>query len=93
MLVVLERELGLSDLSSSERDVLLAAHSLTDTRGQIVCSTDIRNHDLVRDLPPATYHRALRSLQERGLIRKARGARAKLYILAESDPEAARRVG
>lgn len=82
MLRVLERDLGLDAISSAERDVLLAAQSLTRERGEVVHSTDIRRHDLVKDLAQATYHRALRSLQERGLVQKADGSRAKSYVVA-----------
>jgi hypothetical protein len=82
MLHVLERDLGLNELSSSERDIFLAAQSLTKERGQVVYSKDIREHRLVKEFPPATYHRALRALQDRGLVLKADGSKAKSYVVS-----------
>jgi hypothetical protein len=82
MLHVLERDLGLNDLTRSERDVLLAAQSLTMERGEVVYSRDIRKHNLVKEFPPATYHRSLRALQDRGLVKKADGSKAKSYVVA-----------
>ncbi|MEM6889905.1 MAG: hypothetical protein AAF636_17445 [Pseudomonadota bacterium] len=79
----LERDLGLSELSTPERDVFLAAQSLTDRSGRVIFSTDIRHHALVKDVPPATYHRALRVLLERGFLQKAHGAKAKSYVVPE----------
>ncbi len=81
MLRRMEREVGLDALSRVEQDVFLAAHSLTREAGDIVQSERIRKHRLVRDVPSATYHRALRALLELGLLENARGSRARLYVV------------
>lgn len=82
VLRALEKESGLDDLSGAELDILLVAKGLSGKFGEVVNSKDIRDHELIRSFPPATYHRALRMLLERGLLRRAEGAKAKSYIVA-----------
>ncbi|QJF51819.1 hypothetical protein [Roseobacter ponti] len=77
----MERDLGLDDLSQAELDVFLAAQSIATLPEDVITSTEMRHHDLVAPFPPATYHRALRALVDRGLLKKAKGAKAKSYVL------------
>jgi DNA-binding MarR family transcriptional regulator len=77
----MEYELGLDDLGQVELDILLAAQSLNPPPNGVVTSNDMRQHKLVAGFPPATFHRALRSLIDRGYLKKAEGAKAKSYIL------------
>lgn len=79
----MERDLGLDDLSSTELDIFLAAQSLGGKRGEVITTNDLRSHELVSAFPPATYHRALRALVDRGYLNKAKGAKAKSYVLAQ----------
>lgn len=79
----MERDLGLDDLSPVELDVFLAAQNVASEEDALLTTTKLRSHELVRDFPPATYHRALKSLVQRGYLKKAKGAKAKTYILAE----------
>ena len=81
MLLEMERDIGLSDLSTTERDVFLAAHALSKEGGEAVSSDRIRRHALVADLAQATYHRALRSLVGSGLIEKAAGYKSRHYVV------------
>lgn len=81
MLRRMEREVGLEGLSPVEKDVFLAAHSLTREPGDIVQSEQIRKHRLVKCVSPATYHRALRTLLENGLLENARGSKSRLYVV------------
>lgn len=73
--------MGLDVLSPTELDVFLAAHNLSETRGEVVESVQIRTHDLVKPLAQATYHRALRSLLKLGLLERASGSKAKTYVV------------
>lgn len=77
----MERDLGLGDLSKAEMDIFLVAQSLTKSAGDVVRSHDLRNHEFTAPLAPATFHRGLRSLLNRGLLRKADGSKAKDYIV------------
>jgi hypothetical protein len=81
MLHQMELDIGMGDLSRVERDVLLAAHMLTDNLGDSVETDQIRGHLFVNTLSPATYHRALRSLLDYGFLEYAAGAKSKQYVL------------
>lgn len=85
----MELELGLEDLSAAELDVFLAAQSIGSDEDAVITTTELRSHDLVSVFPPATYHRALRALVERGYLKKAKGAKAKTYVLAKHGTEKA----
>ena len=61
----MERDLGLEDLSAVELDVFLAAQSVASEDDALLTSAQLRNHELVEDIPPATFHRALKSLVQR----------------------------
>lgn len=78
----MERDVGLDKLSPSERDVFLAARSLTDQPGEVIGSDAIRSHKFVRSIAQATYHRALRTLVGRGMLARAEGTKAKSYVVA-----------
>ncbi|MBE3637313.1 hypothetical protein [Mangrovicoccus algicola] len=81
MLRQLERDVGLDRLSRTERDVLLAAHSLSVTPGAVVSSDQIRSHPLVASVTQATFYRAVRSLLGCGFLERATGSRAKSYTV------------
>lgn len=76
----MEKDVGLDALTSTERNVLLAAYSLALTSNHIIESAQLRNHVLVKPVAQATYHRALRSLQHHGFLEKAGNSKAKSYI-------------
>ncbi|MGO4915665.1 hypothetical protein [Pseudogemmobacter sp. W21_MBD1_M6] len=86
MLRDMERELGLSVLSGAEKDILLAANSLSKELGDVISSDNIRRHALVEPHAQATYHRALRALVGRGLIKKASGSKARAYVVCLEAP-------
>ncbi|GGG77205.1 hypothetical protein GCM10011415_27610 [Salipiger pallidus] len=81
MLRQLERDVGLDELTRFERDVLLVAHGLCRTPGEIIRSEQIREHPLVRHSGQATFYRAIRSLMERGLLERAGSSKAKTYVV------------
>ncbi|MFD0860133.1 MarR family transcriptional regulator [Roseovarius aquimarinus] len=78
----MERDLGLSDLSHSERDVLYAFHNVASTYGNDEISSDAVKQQLrVTGMKHATFHRALRKLLDLGLVLHAEDSRAKFYKL------------
>jgi len=81
MLREMERDVGLQDLSPTELDVFLAAHSVSGQGGDGVTSAEIRHHELVTGLAQATYHRALRSLLNLGLLERADGFKTRRYVV------------
>lgn len=87
MLRDMEQELGLNVLSGAEKDILLAARSLSKDLGDVVSSDNIRRHVLVEPHAQATYHRALRTLVGRGLMKKASGSKARAYVVCLETPD------
>jgi uncharacterized protein YceH (UPF0502 family) len=81
ILMRMERDVGLDGLTSAEKDVFLAVQSLSAKVGAVVASNEIRNHQNVRSLSQATYHRILRTLLERGLLGRAAGSKANSYVV------------
>ena len=81
MLRELERDVGLDELSRTERDVLLAAHSLCDAPGDVISSEQIRGHQLLQPVAQATLYRAIRRLLGLGLLERASDTKARSYIV------------
>ena len=81
MLHDMERSAGLSDLSPIERDVLYAVSELDAGSGEVVRSETIHAHDLVRGVPVATFHRAVRELVQRNFLQMAPGRKRGAYVL------------
>ena len=63
-----ERTIGLADLSTAQRDVYYAVSLLQAKQGAGVKASQIIEHDLVANLPRATFYRALKFLHGKGLI-------------------------
>jgi DNA-binding MarR family transcriptional regulator len=81
---VMLSDLGLEDLSANERAVLLAmsACASRDHDGQPVSHTEqARAHRLARQISQPTFHRNLRRLADRGIVRKADGLGAGEYVI------------
>ncbi len=84
LLFDMEASLGLAELSHNERDVLYAINEVAAGSPKAARSEAIRNHPLAAAIPQATYHRALKSLVERGVIAHAPDTKAGLYVVAAS---------
>lgn len=82
----MEKSLGLVELSPNERDVLYAINEVSSGTPKAARSEAIRNHPLASAIPQATYHRALKSLVQRGLIAHAPETRAGHYVMTERGP-------
>lgn len=88
LLFEMETTLGLVELSQNERDVLYAIREVVSGSTRAARSDAIRNHPLAAAIPQATYHRALKSLVQRGLVGHAPDTRAGQYvILAREEGE------
>lgn len=84
LLFEMEKTLGLVDLSANERDVLYAINEVSSGSPRSARSEAIRNHPLAAAIPQATYHRALKSLVQRGLVAHAPDTRAGHYVVKDS---------
>ena len=85
LLFEMETTLGLVDLSQNERDVLYAINEVSGGAARAARSEAIRNHPLAAAIPQATYHRALKSLVQRGLVGHAPDTRAGQYVILAKD--------
>ena len=92
LLVDLEAELGLLDLSTAEKDVFYAISEVATGNPPLARSEAIRAHALAAVIPQATYHRALRTLMEQGFITRAPDSRAGLYMIADAPRKAGSRL-
>lgn len=81
MLRMMEADLGLSELSQDEKDIMAAVFELHDANGYFE-SDSVRSHELTSSVSHGSFFRALRSLVERGLIEKGEGRQRKLYRLS-----------
>lgn len=79
LLASLERDLGLVALPKVELDLLYAVDLLAENPDQVLTSAEIRKHSLMRDVPTATFNRALKSLMKKGYIELSPDCRAKHY--------------
>lgn len=66
----MEKQLGLSQLTSAERDVLYAIRSLMENH-QDIATHQILSHDLMENISRPTVYRAINRLLEENLIVKS----------------------
>lgn len=77
----MEEALGLRDLSVNERDVYYAIYEASTGSPRSARSEAIRAHPLAAQIPQATYHRALKSLVDLGLVAHAPDTKAGQYVI------------
>lgn len=87
LLLGMEHELGIGDLSQNEKDVLYAVQIAYSAGGGVARSDDIRNHMLLKSMTQPTFHRSLKSLVKRGLVGHAPNTKAGSYILLSMSME------
>ncbi|MDG1430283.1 MAG: hypothetical protein P8L68_10870 [Paracoccaceae bacterium] len=89
LLLGMEQELGIGDLSQNEKDVLYAVQVAFNSVNGVAKSDDIRNHMLLQNMTQPTFHRSLKSLIQKGYVGHAPDTKAGSYILAGSEEKAA----
>ena len=67
MLLDAEKSLGLESLNEHERDIYYAAVLLTKQRVELSAG-NIHDHELTRELPRATFYRALKRLAQKNFL-------------------------
>jgi predicted transcriptional regulator len=79
----LEADLGILDLSEVDKTILISITEVCEVSGEFN-SQDLRQHDLVKNIPSASYHRSLKSLQNSGFIKKqADRSRSKYFMTSK----------
>ena len=84
LLMLMEDDLGISNLTQDEKDVFAAAIDLSDNQ-KTVLSENIREHKLVAKISQATYFRTLSSLQEKGYMEKLEKKRGVYRLCTSPD--------
>ena len=82
LLLGMERDLGLGDLSQNEKDVFCAVQSVIANSKGVARSDDIKAHSLVFKMTQPTFHRSLKNLLARGLLAHAPSTKAGSYVAA-----------
>lgn len=77
VLVGMEKDIGLEDLSDPEKSVFYAVVDLN--AGEAIQSSFIRKHALTLSLSKPTFHRALKTLVEKGFIIHEAGTKTGKY--------------
>ena len=85
LLLGMERDLGLGDLSQNEKDVFYAVQSVIAGSEGIARSDDIKSHSLVFEMTQPTFHRSLKNLLARGLLAHAPSTKAGSYVATEPE--------
>ena len=67
-----EVDLGISDVSPSEKAILSAVSLMLNYQTSEVSVQKLLDHELVREIPKPTVYRALKSLVGEGLLEKVR---------------------
>ena len=84
----MEQYLGFEGLTRKERDILLAfyANATNDPAFGLISSTDrVRAHPTLETVSQPTFHRALRRLLERGLVKRPEGLPAGMYAVPDAQ--------
>lgn len=82
LLIRMEEDLGLHNMTRVERDMYHACHDIRAPNGAFD-SGNLRAHRLMANVAPATFHRALKRLIELGFVRRAGGSVVKNYVLVD----------
>ena len=77
----LERELNLQHLTTSDKQVLSAIVLLSKNEGVDTHLNDLKNHQLIRDIPLPTLYKSLKHLIQVGLVTKIGTERSGIYQL------------
>lgn len=85
LLLGMERDLGIGDLSQNEKDILYTISLVSSVNRGIARSDVIKAHDLVAGISQPTFHRCLKNLVKAGLIEHAPNTKAGSYIAAGSS--------
>jgi hypothetical protein len=90
LLEQMEQDLGLSDLTPSQRDVYFAAWMGSNADG-VVTSTAMKSHPGLSQMPVATFHRCLKALVDMKFLSRPNGSKAKNFIVNESPGKSGNR--
>ena len=79
----IEIDLGIEELTETERKVLAALARLSSGTNCDVQLDEIRQDAIITDIPAPSLYRAFSTLQKQGYIGRSGGQRSGLYHLSE----------
>lgn len=83
LLFQIEVDLGIEELTETERKVLAVLARLSDGTNCDVQLDAIRQDAIITDIPAPSLYRAFSALQKQGYIGRSGGQRSGLYHLSE----------
>jgi len=83
VLFQIEKDLGIEELTETERKVLAVLAGLSGGTNRDVQLDEIRQDSIVVDIPAPSLYRAFSTLQRRGYIGRSGGQRSGLYHLRD----------
>ena len=87
LLLFMEQDLGVADLTNDEKNLLAAITDQADNNGEFR-SELVRTHSLVVDMSHGTFFRSLKKLIEKKIIVKNNDQRRSIYGLNADFPQA-----
>ena len=87
MLLFMEQDLGVADLTNDEKNLLAAITDQADKNGEFR-SELVRAHSLVVDMSHGTFFRSLKKLIEKNIVSKCSVQRRSIYRLNANFPQA-----
>ena len=78
----MEEDLGLSALTQTDRQVLATVVLVSDDGKTDALLDDIRTHSLVDTIPTPSLYRSLKTLIQKGMVRKIGTERSGIYTVA-----------
>ncbi len=82
LLLGMERDLGINDLSTVQRNIVYAATLLSET-SRAVATEDIRHHELLDGVSRSAFFRALKDLVDTGYLQHTDGRKRSAYVLSD----------
>jgi hypothetical protein len=82
LLFGMEQALGIDKLGAAHRNIVYAATLIAQKR-DVISTEEIREHELLRDLPRSTFFKALKEVVSAGYLTHAEGAQRSSYILPD----------
>jgi hypothetical protein len=83
LLLGMERDLGIDDLGSIQKDILYAATILSETNGTTVETDEIRKHALLAGVPRSSFFRAMKDVVDAGYLVHSNEKKRSTYSLSK----------
>jgi len=78
----MEADLGLSLLTQTDKQVLASVVLITEDGRRDALHDDIRAHSLVNTIPMPSFYRSIKTLIQKGIVKRVGSERSGVYQLA-----------